>query len=176
MRFYLWTRRFIRAGDQTLSGVAESARKNGRFSSSSLHCKSLLQQQLAHTIAEVALELNLAVYDGAASPTRPLQVLAKLFQKDPVLRESGHDGHCLSAAPFRLQSQLGDDSIGDGFVVGLRTAFTIVSWPAAPGAHAPKVGGIHEPALLMRLSSVVRLHGEWSSNSLPSDPTTIDSR
>ena len=129
--------------------------------------------RIAHTIAEVALELNPAIDDRAASPTRPLQVLTKIFQKGPVLRESGHYGHRLSAAPLLLQPQLGDDPTGDGFVVGMLTAFTIARRPAASRAHASKVGGIHETSLPIRLSSV-SLHANMPIESTSCRSTHLD--
>src|SRR5688500_10323122 len=70
----------------------------------------LLYEVVAHPIAQVALQLDSILGDGAARPAGALQLLCQLFQKLIIIRKVVHDRHGLAAAPLLFHAELGDDA------------------------------------------------------------------
>src|SRR5687768_3501517 len=71
------------------------------------------RQQVADAVAQLALQLDAAVYDGAAGAAGPLQVLTELFQEGGVVRQAVDNRHGLATAALLLHAQLRGDARRD---------------------------------------------------------------
>src|SRR6185503_5251996 len=141
------TARATRHSDDTVAKIkgAKTMRRGRRRGSlwSALDRVALPSQHVAHAIAQVAVQLDPAIDDGAAGAAAALQLLRQLFQERVVARQAVDHGHDLPAASLLLHAQLRDDTRGE-CLVGLPAAALAVGLrPAAPRTHAALAGRIH---------------------------------
>jgi hypothetical protein len=75
------------SGSSSASSTRSARRRRGR-APSALDAESLLPQEFPDPVAQIALEFDGAIPDGAAGAARALQLLAQLLEKGGIARQS----------------------------------------------------------------------------------------
>src|SRR5215204_6095755 len=115
---------------------------------SALDAVSLLGQHLADAVAQIALQLDRPIVDGAPGAAGFLELRAELLEERGIARQVVDDGNGLAPAPFLLHSELGNDAVWNRFRGGgAGAALAVALRPAAARADAADPRRIHQPPL-----------------------------
>src|SRR6185503_695352 len=122
-------------------------------------------QDIAHAIAQIALQLDAALDDGTARATGLLELLTQILQKLFVLRQPVDDRDRLASTSLFLHSELGHEARWDWLL--WRTPGAALAIPLRPAAHralAGVLGGVNEARVVLQAHDTII--SEESQNGL----------
>src|SRR5258708_21528516 len=152
------TRMLIKSSSRPSRGAATGSHNGAccaHIAASTLDAIAPGEQELAHALAQIALQLHTFVGRRTARAARALQLLGQIPQERAVVRQTEHDRHRFSAAPLLLHAQLRDRTIRHGLARGLPAPAAAPGLAAAP-ANLSRAARIDDPAVLAILPAVAR--------------------
>lgn len=119
--------------------------------------ESPLHEERTNALAEISLQLDASVRDGAPGAACALEVLTEVLQKRGVAGQAVHHGDGLPAASFLPDAQLGDNPSRNRLVTTACATAAVVRGPAALRAHSSGIGGIdNSPAPAVPHGAIMR--------------------